>query len=80
MKEIRVYVVESLFAADALDMSDQDFMETAETQGTVYTLKGFEREFNQDFFGAFSSGNDYIRFIEVDSDQDIVQEKSSSTL
>ena len=31
-----------------MDLSDDEFMEIAEKQGLVYTLKGFEFEFNQE--------------------------------
>ena len=68
MKELRVYLVNVDYLEDEVecnpDMPQDDFMELAEQQGTVYTLAGFQNEFNT---GAeINNAVQYIRFIEVE--------------
>lgn len=66
MKEIRVYAINVDFCNDeiyAKDLSNEDFIYIAEKQGTVYSLKGFEYNFNNEYI---DTTNFYIRFIEVD--------------
>ena len=72
MKEIRVYVVnlDEFEFGDArlMSISNEKFMEIAEKCGSVYSLKGFEYDFNYDFI---SSHNCFIRFIEVECEESI---------
>jgi len=53
MKEKKVYVIDLINLPDGIhyeDITDQDFMNYAEFEGTVYSLKGFENAINQDDF------------------------------
>lgn len=59
MKEIRVYVIEG---KEYYSLSDEDFMDIAENNGRVYTLRGFKEAFNLE---EVNSSIDTIRFIEV---------------
>ena len=64
MKELRIYVVN----VDTLEeqtglITDDVFIELAEKQGTVYSLKGFELAFN---YQELNTSTDIIRFIEVE--------------
>lgn len=66
---IRVYIInldklDDIVGAD--DYSDEDFMEIAEGQGTVYTLKGFQNAFNCE--ESITPFNCYLRFIETESE------------
>lgn len=65
MKEFRVYVVDVHSDTDELIplLSDQEFMNVAEDNGTVYTLQGFQHAFNND---EINSSEEFIRIIEVD--------------
>lgn len=65
MKEIRVYVVDVHSDTDELIplLSDEEFMNVAECNGTVYTLKGFQHAFNNDLI---NSSEEFIRIIEVE--------------
>ncbi len=45
------------------DITDEEFMEEAEKQGRVYTLKGFEKALNET--GEINTNTDIIRFIQV---------------
>ena len=65
MKEFRVYVVDVHSDTDELIplLSDQEFMNVAEDNGTVYTLQGFQHAFNND---EVNSSEEFIRIIEVD--------------
>lgn len=65
MKEFRVYVVDVHSDTDELIplLSDQEFMNVAEDNGTVYTLQGFQQAFNND---EINSSEEFIRIIEVD--------------
>lgn len=71
MKEIRVYVVDvDLYDGDTcLDyLTDYEFMEVAEEKGSVYSLRGFQYDYNQD---NISSIHTIIRFIEVECSESI---------
>lgn len=71
MKEIRVYVVnlDNYFGdASLLTIHHEEFMSIAEDFGTVYSLKGFEIDVNNDWL---SLDNCFIRFIEVECDESI---------
>ena len=46
-----------------LNLSDEEFMDISEEQGRVYTLKGFESEFNNENI----SDQWYIRIIKIQS-------------
>ena len=65
MKELRVYVIDinEIEEINLNEISDEQFMNIAEEQGIVYTLKGFETAFNRE---NVYTGLDYIRFIEVE--------------
>ena len=65
MKEMRVYVIDTYLIEEenAINYTDNDFMEVAERLGTVFTLKGFENAFNSE---ELNTHVDYIRFIEVE--------------
>lgn len=64
MKEFRVYVVDTddqFSELSVKDMTDEQFMAEAEMLGTVYTLEGFEKAFNN---GEIQSDSDYIKIIQ----------------
>lgn len=65
MKEFRVYVVDVHSDTDELIplLSDQEFMNVAEDNGTVYTLQGFQHAYNKDLI---NSSEEFIRIIEVE--------------
>ena len=65
MKEMRVYVIDTYLIEEenAINYTDNDFIEVAERLGTVFTLKGFENAFNSE---ELNTHVDYIRFIEVE--------------
>lgn len=65
MKEIRVYVVDVHSDTDELIplLSDEEFMNVAEHNGTVYTLQGFQYAFNNN---EINSSAEFIRIIEVE--------------
>jgi hypothetical protein len=58
-KEIKVYMIE-VDEKGSDDYTDEEFMKLAEEQGTVYSLKGFQDEFNYDDTIDFGH---YIRII-----------------
>lgn len=58
-KELRVYVIEA-DDRGSNDYTDEEFMEKTEQAGTVYSLKGFQDEFN---YTETISFNHYIRII-----------------
>lgn len=71
MKEIRVYVVNCdnyEGCEDLQAISNLRFIEIAEEQGLVYSLKGFEYDVNADWL---CLDNAYIRFIEVECAESI---------
>ena len=59
-KELRVYMIEVDEECGSDDYTDEDFMTLAEKQGTVYSLKRFQDEFN---YTENISQSYYIRFI-----------------
>ena len=63
-KEIKVFVVkiDDIEDINVNEISDEKFMEIAEDNGYVYTLKGFEKAFNRE---NVYTNIDFIRFIEV---------------
>lgn len=66
MKEIRVYAINVDFYDDEIyleTLTNEEFISIAEEQGAVYSLKGFEYIFNNEYIDTI---NCYIRFIEVD--------------
>jgi hypothetical protein len=61
--ETKVYLIDTYnydFDTNPTDWSDEQFMNEAESQGTVYSLKGFEDAFNNE---QISEINMFIRFI-----------------
>lgn len=67
MKEIRVYAICSE-SPEVCNLSNAEFMQRAEDAGNVYSLKGFEADFNGNYF---YRDNTYIRFIEVECAESI---------
>ncbi len=66
MKEIRVFVISEEQAVVCAELlTDEQFMEMAEDEGGVYTLRGFEWAFNNE--AEIYSNLQYIRFIEVEN-------------
>lgn len=66
MKEWRIYIVG--FDLSDNTESDEEFMKKAELQGTVYSLKGFQDQFNEGIRPpCLNPDLDYIRFIEVET-------------
>lgn len=65
--EYRIYAIDPIEweASDVLivDLTDEEFIKIAEEQGRVYTLKGFESEFNNENI----SDQWYIRIIKIQS-------------
>lgn len=61
MKELRVYVIDLGLTEDIAE-TDEEFMNEAERQGTVYSIKGFENAINSE---ELNLCNSFIRFIEV---------------
>ena len=63
--EYRIYAIDPIEweASDVLivDLTDEEFIKIAEEQGRVYTLKGFELEFNNENI----SDQWYIRIIKI---------------
>lgn len=60
MKEIRAYLIH-IDSCDNYDLlSDDEFMDIAEEQGTVYSLKGFAQAFNNEMIDDL---NYWLRFI-----------------
>ena len=64
MKELRAYVVNvDVIENYAGFVTDDIFIELAEKQGSVYTLKGFEIAFN---YQELNPSTDMVKFIEVE--------------
>ena len=58
MKETKVYVIDVNTIPEGLsykDITDQDFMNYAEFEGGVYSLRGFENAVNQEDFDFVNS-------------------------
>ena len=71
MKEIRVYVVScDLYDGEEYipEMTNEQFMNLADEQGTVYSLNVFESDYNNECVDTI---NTYIRFIEVECAESI---------
>ena len=68
-KEIRIYIVDvnmHEFDTSPATWSDEKFISEAEIQGNVYTLKSFEKNWNNENVVVDS----FIRFIEIDNVED----------
>lgn len=66
MKETRVFVVDVVMVDDnPTTYTDEQFIELARLDGSEYSLKDFEKEFNSGSEN-ISTDFDYIRFIEVE--------------
>lgn len=66
-KETRVYIVSDNLLGDRMEstITNEDFMTLAENNGSVWSLKEYQRAYNNGIY--FPASNDsYIRFIEVD--------------
>ena len=64
--ETKVYVIsvsqiDGLEALDYLLTNDDAFMDESEKQGTVFSLRGFERAYNNEMF--FDQSDSYIKII-----------------
>jgi len=61
--ETRVYGIEldSIGETNIKKLSDEEFKEMAESQGNVWSLKGFEADFNNDYL---NQSNLFIKFVE----------------
>lgn len=74
MKEIRVYVVNCdnyEGCEDLKAISDLRFIEIAEEQGNVWSLMGFQANWNEWDFTCPDAESSYIRFIEVECAESI---------
>ena len=62
--ETRVYVVDvhKIVNKFHITLGDEEFQDVAESQGTVYTLKGFQESYN---IGRFDEPHYVIRFINI---------------
>ena len=60
--ETKVYGIEldEIGKTNVRKLSDEEFMELAESQGNVWSLKGFEADFNNDYL---NQNNLFIRFV-----------------
>ena len=68
-KEIRIYIVDvNMYEFDTspATWSDEKFISEAEIQGNVYTLKSFEKKWNNENVVVDS----FIRFIEIENVED----------
>lgn len=68
-KEIRIYIVDvNMYEFDTspVTWSDEKFISEAEIQGNVYTLKSFEKKWNNENVVVDS----FIRFIEIENAED----------
>lgn len=73
-KEVRVYIVETFNddieeKIDINNLTDDEFIELAEEQGTVYSLKGFQNQWNHYCYAMATPEYSYIRFIEVETQE-----------
>jgi hypothetical protein len=71
-KEMRVYIVSYNFICDVYGedfdvntIDDDSFMTMAEDEGNVYSLKGFQNQWNYENETMPNADYSYIRFIEV---------------
>ena len=72
-KEMRVYIVNYDFIAEKYGedynidiIDDESFMTMAEELGSVYSLKGFQAEWNYNSEMLSMADYSYMRFIEVE--------------
>ena len=68
MAETRVYLADSTTWYKNLDINSdlEDIMECAETQGTVYSLQGFEKAFNEGTLSIdLSDTNVILKFVTI---------------
>ena len=70
-KEVRVYIVETFNddieeKNDVNKLTDDEFIELAEEQGTVYSLKDFQNIWNHYCYAMANTEYSCIRFIEVE--------------
>ena len=68
MAETRVYLADSTTWYKNLDINSdlEDIMECAESQGTVYSLQGFEKAFNEGTLSIdLSDTNVILKFVTV---------------
>ena len=68
MVETRVYLADSTTWYKNLDINSdlEDIMECAETQGTAYSLQGFEKAFNEGTLDVdLSDTNVILKFVTV---------------
>lgn len=72
-KEMRVYIVSYNFIMDMYGedfdintIDDDSFMTMAEDEGNVYSLKGFQYQWNYENETMPNADYSYIRFIEVE--------------
>ena len=65
MREFRVYIVDVHSDTDELIplLTDEEFMNMAEHNGTVYSLSGFQHAYNNDLI---NSNEEFIRIMEVE--------------
>ena len=71
MKETRVYIV-----CDEddkwLNVSNETFVDRAERDGTVWSLRGFMYSWNHECYTMPTPDYSYIRILEVDTDTGII--------
>lgn len=70
---IKVCIVS--FALTNNDCSDEEFLRLAQLQGTIYSLEEFQHQFNEGPLEKIDNDTDYIRFIDVDESNRIVEKK-----
>lgn len=73
-KEVRVYIVETFNddieeKIDINNLTEDEFIELAEEQGTVYSLKDFQDIWNHYCYAMANPEYSYIRFIEVETQE-----------
>ena len=65
MKELRFYLVNPDWIdspIDLYDLSDEEFIELSEKQGTVYSITRFESAFNNEDINSFTQ---FLRILEI---------------
>lgn len=75
-KEVRVYLISTEIVEEKYpeldsinNISDEEFMDMAEEEGTVYSLKGFQEQWNHYGYEMATPDYSYIRFIEVETQE-----------
>lgn len=64
MENIRIYVLYAFdgnYGTEPINMTDEQFIQEAEKEGLVWSVNGFEKQFNS----GLVSDNWYIRFINI---------------